>query len=67
MMLRSMPAALAALIIGSVPLVVARAQDLSAHCASVGNDGRLQPIPAGLVPAARQALGVSSDESDAAL
>ena len=67
MMLRSMLAALAALLVGSVPLSAARAQDLSAHCASVGNDDRVQPIPAGLVPAARQALGVSSDESDAAL
>jgi hypothetical protein len=66
MMLRSMLAALLALLVGSVPLAAARAQDLSAHWASVGNDDRVKRIPAELVPAARQALGVGSEESDAA-
>jgi hypothetical protein len=66
MTLRSILAALLALIVGSAPLATARAQDPSAHCAS-GNDDRVKPIPAELVPAARQALGVGLEESDAAL
>ena len=67
MMLRSVPLALLALIIGSAPLAVARAQDLSAHCASVGNDDRVQRIPAELVSAARRTLGLGSAEPDASL
>jgi hypothetical protein len=67
MMFRSMLAALVALLVGSVAAAAARAQDLSAHCASVGNDDRVQPIPAELVPATRQALGLGSAEPDASL
>jgi hypothetical protein len=65
MMLRSVQAALLALLVGSVPLAPTRAQDLSAHWASVGNDDRTKPIPAELVPAARGALGLGSAASDA--
>jgi hypothetical protein len=67
MMLRSVPAAQLALIIGFVATAEARARDLSAHCASVSNDDRVKPIPGELVPAARGALGLGSDESDASL
>ena len=67
MMLRSMPLALLALVVGSVPMAAARARAPSAHCASVGDDDRVKPIPAELVPAARQALGLGSAEPDASL
>jgi hypothetical protein len=67
MMLRSMLAALVALLVGSVATATARAQDLSAHCASVRNGDRVKPIPEELVPAARRALGLGSAESDASL
>jgi hypothetical protein len=67
MMLRSMLAALLASGVGSVSLAAARAQDLSARCASVGNDDRVKPIPAELVPAARQALGLGATASAASL
>ena len=53
---------------GAGPLTLttaARAQD--AHCAAVGNDDRVKPIPMALVPAARQALGMGPNEPDAAL
>jgi hypothetical protein len=62
-----MLAALLASVVGSVATAAARAQDLSAYCASVGNDDRVKPIPAGLVPAARRLFGGGSEESDAAL
>ncbi len=70
MMLRLTLAALLAFLAGAVPLALAAtayAEDLAAHCAAVGNDDRVKPIPMALVPAARQALGLGSGESDAAL
>ncbi len=70
MMLRSMLNGLLAVLAGAVPLALATAavaQDLAAHCAAVRNDDRVEPIPTELVSAARQALGMGSGESDAAL
>jgi hypothetical protein len=43
------------------------AQDLSALCASVGDDDRVMPIPAALVPEARRLFGGGPDRPDAAL
>ncbi len=51
MIVRSMPRLLLGLLAGAAPpalSMAARAQDLSAHCASVGNDDRVSPIPAAL-------------------
>ena len=60
MIVRSMPRLLLGLLAGAAPpalSMAARAQDLSAHCASVGNDDRVSPIPAALVPAAASGAG----------
>ena len=55
---------------GAAPLALttaARAQDLAAHCAAVGYDDRIKPIPTALVLAAHQALGMGPNEPDTAL
>jgi hypothetical protein len=53
----SMAGGLLAFIAAAVPMAPgteARAQNLGAHCASVGNDDRVKPIPAALLPEARR-------------
>ena len=64
-----MTGSLLALISAALPMAVtaAAAQDVTAHCASVGNDDRVKPIPAALVPEARRLFGGRSDQPDAAL
>ena len=67
-MVRSMLKGLLACLVGAVPLLLAttaRAQDLAAHCAAVGADDRVAPIPVALIPDARQFFGATSSESDA--
>jgi hypothetical protein len=49
------------------PGTAASAQDLNAHCASVGNDDRVKPIPEALVPEARRLFGGGPDQSATAL
>ena len=49
------------------PGTEARAQDLNAHCASVGADDRVKPLPASLVPEARRLFGGGLGQPDAAL
>ena len=70
MIVRFMLGRLLLFLAGAGPLMLmtaARAQDLAAHCAAVGNDDRVKPIPMALVPAARQAFGMGPNEPDAAL
>jgi hypothetical protein len=58
------------LVIGAAliaPETSARAQSLTAHCASVGADDRVKPVPAALVPEARRLFGAGPDQSAAAL
>jgi hypothetical protein len=43
------------------------AQNPAAHCASVGADDRVRPLPAALVPAARRLFAPGANEPDAAL
>lgn len=57
MMLRSVLARVIVSMAGAMPMALtatARAQDLNAYCAKVGNDDRVKPMPAALVPAARR-------------
>jgi hypothetical protein len=53
---------------GAMPMAhmaTARAQDLNAYCAKVGNDDREKSIPAALVPEARRLFNVqSADNAD---
>jgi len=60
---------LLAFVAGAYPMAPgteARAQDLNAHRASVGNDDRVKPIPAALVPEARRLFGGPPDQPGAA-
>ena len=69
MIVRLMPHVLIALLAGAGPTMfatAARAEALAAHCAAVGNDDRVKPIPTALIPAAREALGIGPGEPDAA-
>ena len=57
MMLRSVLARVIVSMAGAMPMALtatARAQDLNAYCAKAGNDDRVKPIPAALLPAARR-------------
>ena len=57
MMLRSVLARVIVSMAGATPMALAataRAQDLNAYCARVGNDDRVKPIPAAMVPTARR-------------
>jgi hypothetical protein len=56
----SMAGSLLAFVAAALPMTPgteARAQNLDAHCASVGNDDRVKPIPAALLPEARRLFG----------
>ncbi|MFO1104431.1 MAG: hypothetical protein U1E20_16180 [Methylocystis sp.] len=44
---------------------IAQAQDVAARCAKIGNDDKERPIPAALVPQARQVFGFSKDTPNA--
>jgi hypothetical protein len=66
----SMAGSLLAFVAAALPMTPgteARAQNLDAHCASVGNDDRVKPIPAALLPEARRLFGGGSGQSAAAL
>jgi hypothetical protein len=43
----------------------AQAQDVGARCAKIGNDDKAKPIPAALVPQARQLFGFSKETPNA--
>ena len=67
-MLRSVLAGLLVSIAGAVPvshIATARAQDVQAYCATVGDDDQLRPVPARLVPDARRLFGLSRDTPSA--
>ena len=68
MMLRSALARVIVSMAGAMPMALtatARAQDLNAYCAKVGNDDRVKPIPAAMVPAARRLFNLeSADDAD---
>jgi hypothetical protein len=63
MMLRSILARVIVSMAGAAPMAhmaTARAQDLNAYCAKVGNDDRVKPIPAAMVPEARRLFNLES-------
>jgi hypothetical protein len=63
MMLRSVLAGILVATAGVAPMAqmaTARAQDLIAYCAKVGDDDRVKPIPAALVPEARRLFNLES-------
>ena len=68
MMLRSVLARVIVSMAGAMPVALtatARAQDLNAYCAKAGNDDRVKPIPAALLPAARRVFNLeSADDAD---
>ncbi len=67
---RFKPARILAFVIGALPMAPgteARAQDLNAQCASVGDDDRVKPIPEAFVPEARRLFGGGPAQPDAAL
>ncbi|MGO9773281.1 MAG: hypothetical protein ACLPSW_27790 [Roseiarcus sp.] len=68
MMLRSVLAGILVSTAGVAPMscmATARAQDLKAYCAKVGNDDRVKPIPAALVPEAGRLFDPrSADDAD---
>ena len=68
MMFRSALARVIVSMAGAMPMALtaaARAQDLNAYCAKVGDDDRVKPIPAAMVPAARRLFNLeSADDAD---
>jgi hypothetical protein len=68
MMLRSVLARVIVSMAGATPMALAataRAQDPNAYCARVGNDDRVKPIPAAMVPTARRLFNLeSADDAD---
>lgn len=56
---------LLAAVAGATPLCTpASAQDLRAHCARVGNDDRVQPMPGNLIPNARRMFELAAETPD---